>query len=151
MLLTMMSNRGRLRAYPGPGRFVSRHECRLGFRLSAGEEERYLTLTRGHPARQRHNSKPKIGRCVSDRDISMPVAEELQRALPDALKAASIWSGGYVNSHRTLLISRYVGPVNSSQNILRMRRIVFSPVILSRIRRYRKICKHFTKVKRLRE
>jgi hypothetical protein len=30
----MMSNRGRLRAGPGPGRFVSRHECRFVSRLS---------------------------------------------------------------------------------------------------------------------
>ena len=33
----MMSNRGRLRADPGPGRFVSRHECRFVSRLPAGE------------------------------------------------------------------------------------------------------------------
>jgi hypothetical protein len=33
----MMSNRGRLCADPGPGRFVSRHECRFVSRLSAGE------------------------------------------------------------------------------------------------------------------
>jgi hypothetical protein len=32
----MMSNRGRLRADPGPGRFVSRHECRFVARLPAG-------------------------------------------------------------------------------------------------------------------
>src|ERR1700684_1195956 len=33
----MMSNRGRLRADPGPGRFVSRHECRFVSRLPASE------------------------------------------------------------------------------------------------------------------
>jgi hypothetical protein len=33
----MMSNRGPLRAAPGPGRFVSRHECRFVSRLPTGE------------------------------------------------------------------------------------------------------------------